>query len=154
MLDSTEIMINRIAQDKVDIYSGTSWFDLLPLTEKRLAISLLVFYIRQAHPDQNARDLGIDSIPLKPTMTPIVIFRTSSFETALNKIAHLPDYELKNSFMSLATVFKHADQARREISCKGGCSHEWHNLDKPQPAKNNFIKRLLKRLRLNLTHCT
>ena len=147
MLDPIEIMINKIAQSVIDIDDGSSWFNTLSVDEKHRVIILLKLYIEQSHPSQDTIDLGIDNIPLKPTMTPFVILRTSPFKIALDKIVHLPEYEFHKSFMALMTLFKYADSERRKTQCKGSCDHEWHNLNEKDTKPNNFLKTILGMLR-------
>ena len=147
MPDPIEININKIAQNILTFDKGVYWFNNLSIKEKQRALVLLKFYTEQTHPSQDTIDLGIDNIPLKTTMTPFVIFRTSPFKIALDKIVHLPDYELNNSFIALMTVFKYADTERRNTSCKGNCIHEWHQLNKKESKSANFIRVIWSRIK-------
>ena len=147
MLDPIEIMINKIAQSAIDLDDGSSWFNTLSNEEKHRVIVLLKLYIEQTHPSQNTIDLGIDNIPLKPTMTPFVIFRTNPFKIALDKIANLPEYEYHKSFIALMSVFKYSDTERRKNQCKGYCDHEWHNLNGKEKKPTNFLSAILGKIR-------
>jgi hypothetical protein len=123
-----EIIINKIAQDKLDFDQGLIWFDALDDEQKIEAINNLCMFIQQAHPTKEFVDLGLELAPIKKTMTPVVIFRRQNLKTALNKIRGLPQDEWKKAFVTMLSVFKVADTKRREIWCKDGCSHDWHNL--------------------------
>ena len=125
-----EIIINKICQDKIGFDDGLAWFDKLDLINQREIISRLINFIQQSHPDKDTIDLGLELAPIKKTMTPVILLKTQEhYNLALNKIADLPDSEIRKSFITLISVFKVADKRRREIWCKNGCSHEWHNID-------------------------
>jgi hypothetical protein len=128
-MTQNEIHINRISQDKINLNDGITWFSNLDIFQKREIIQNLAYFIQQAHPDKDSIDIGIKAAPVKETMTPVVIIKTTkSISIALNKIIALPDSELDKSFKILICIFRAADTKRREGSCKHGCSHEWHNL--------------------------
>ena len=121
-------MINRFAQEKVTLEQILVWFENLDSEEKTKAISRTKLCLEQAHPNKEVIEKGIEMIPLKPTATPVVLLKTKGFKIALNKIVLLPKDENKKVFITLISIFKLADTVRREIWCKDGCSHEWHNL--------------------------
>ncbi len=128
-MTQTEVIINKIAQGKIDFQNGISWFSELEVNLQKEIIQLLEYYILQAHPDTESIELGIKSTHIKDSMTPIVILKTAqNLKIALSKIIALPDSELIKSFTTLISIFKIADKKRREVYCKNGCSHEWHNL--------------------------
>ena len=124
-----EIIINKIAQDKFDFGDGVLWFDGLQEDKQKEIIDKLILFVQQSHPTKEYIDIGLEKAPIKQTMTPVVIFKTQNLKTALNKIRTLPRGEWRKSFVTLLSVFKEADTKRREIWCKDGCEHEWHNLD-------------------------
>lgn len=128
MLDENALIINRIAQNIISIEKGTSWFETLIDTEKKDILLLTTFFIKQSHPTDEVIDAAIRTIPLKPTMTPVVILKKNSFKVALSKILTLPKTEDRKAFISLITIFKAGDSYRRNTSCKDACTHEWHNL--------------------------
>jgi len=72
---------------------------------------------------------AINTIPLKPTYTPIVILKSFSIKIAFNKLASLPKNENKKVIVSLLWIFKITDTERRNTECKNGCGHFWHELD-------------------------
>jgi len=98
------------------------------LIRKKSILLLIRFFIEQSRPTGEVIDAAIRKIPLKPTMTPVVILKNNSFKVALSKILALPKTEYKKAFISLITIFKAGDSYRRNTSCKDGCTHEWHNL--------------------------
>lgn len=130
MLRSTDILINSFAQEKLDLDKLLVWFDSLSNSDQRETVIWLRCYLEQSHPNDEIIKTGIEQIPLKPTMTPIVLLKSKTFKIALNKIIDLPDVEMKKAFISLVTMFKVSDKERREKWCEGKCGHEWHNLDK------------------------
>jgi hypothetical protein len=129
MMTEEEIIINKIAQDKLDFENGVAWFDGLQDDKQKGAIEKLILFVQQTHPTKELIDIGLDKAPIKPTMTPVIIFKTQNLKTALNKIGTLPRDEWKKVFVTLLSIFKTADTKRRETWCKDGCGHEWHNLD-------------------------
>lgn len=130
MLRPIDILINSFAQEQLDLDKLILWFDSLSTLQQREAINWTRNYLEQSHPDDEIIKAGIEQIPLKPTMTPIVLLKTKSLKIALNKIVELPDFEMKKAFVSLVTLFKVSDKVRREKWCEGKCGHDWHNLDK------------------------
>ncbi len=124
-----EIIINKIAQDKLDFDKGVKWFEELVDDRKKEVIEKLTVFIKQSHPTKESIDSGLDSVPIKPTMTPMIILRTKELKIALDKIKALPKDEWNKAFVTMLSVFKVADTKRRETFCKDGCTHEWHNLD-------------------------
>jgi hypothetical protein len=129
-MNQTEIIINKISQDKISFDDGLDWFDNLDLIQQKEVIRLLVYFIRQAHPDKDSINLGLETAPIRLTMTPVVLLKTQeNYKVALDKIIALPDAEINKSFVTLMSVFKAADKKRREISCKNGCTHAWHHLN-------------------------
>lgn len=129
MLDKEVIIINKIAQNVISIENGIIWFDTLTDKEKKSALLLTKFFIEQSRPNGAVIDAAIQEIPLKPTMTPVVLLKKKSLKVALSKILALPKTEYKKAFISLITIFKAGDIYRRNTSCKDRCTHEWHNLN-------------------------
>ena len=129
MLNKDEIIINKFAQEKIELEEVIFWFENLNSKEQSKTISTAKLCLEQAHPNKEIIEKGVDLIPLKPTATPIVLLKTQGFKIALDKIITLPENENIKSFITLVSLFKLADTERRNIWCKNGCSHEWHNLD-------------------------
>ena len=128
MLSSGYILINKFVQGFLPMEELLDWFDSLDLADQRKIIGVSMMFLQQSHPNPGIFQAGIDSIPLKPTMTPIILLKTQSLKIAFNKIEKLPDNENRKSFIALVSVFKVSDTYRRETWCKDGCGHEWHNL--------------------------
>lgn len=128
MLSPGTITLNKVAQGKLSLEDGLHWFKALEPAEYRSVLLELRFYLEQAHPSQELIDESINIVPLKPTMTPVVLFKTYPFTIAIAKVCALPDLELEKSFITLLTLFKAADTYRRTHFCKNECSHEWHKL--------------------------
>ncbi len=139
MLSEGEIVINKVAQDKLTLEDGLQWFKNSELTEHRSILAWLRLYLEQSHPDQQLIDDSLEKVPLKSTMTPIVLFKTHPYKIAAVTVCDLPDNELEKSFITLLTLFKFADTKRRETFCRNGCTHEWHNLDTKNSTKQSRL---------------
>jgi hypothetical protein len=129
IMTEEEIIINKIAQDKIDFEKGVLWYDGLQEDKQKRVIEKLILFVQQSHPTKELIDIGLSNAPIKQTMTPVVIFKTQNFKTALHKIRTLPKDEWRKLFVTLLSIFKVADTRRREVWCKDGCGHEWHNLN-------------------------
>lgn len=128
MLNPEEIIINAFAQNQQPFEKVLYWFDSLDIKKQREIVFLTNFYLQQSHPSNELIEKAIELIPLKPTVTPIVLLKTQNLKIALQKIITLPDNEMRKAFISLITLFKISDTYRRTTWCKEGCHHEWHNL--------------------------
>ena len=147
MLRPIDILINSFAQGQLELDKLLLWFDSLSTLGQREAINWTRNYLEQSHPDNETIEIGIGKIPIKPTMTPIVLLKTKSLKIALNKIVELPDFEMKKAFISLVTLFKVSDKVRREKWCEGKCAHDWHNLDKLKiELTDEYLENLLGRI--------
>ncbi|TPG38089.1 DUF5958 family protein [Flavobacterium pectinovorum] len=126
-----EVIINKIAQDKIDFELGTKLileneeynFEILFVTLKKN-----IFNSIPDKTDYNTKTYqnAINTIPLKPTYTPIVILKNFSTKIAFNKLATLPKNENTKTIISLLWIFKATDTERRNTECKNGCGHFWH----------------------------
>ncbi|REG99595.1 DUF5958 family protein [Flavobacterium aquicola] len=133
-MNLTEKTINRISQDKIVFSLGIK---LLLEDEKYNFDELFITlrnYIFNSIPNKTdynseAYKNAINTIPLKPTYTPIVILKSYSTKIAFNKLVELPKSENKKTITSLVWIFKITDTERRNTECKNGCGHYWHNTD-------------------------
>ncbi|SEP21286.1 hypothetical protein SAMN05444671_0319 [Flavobacterium sp. CF108] len=99
-LNFREKLINQIAQDKIDFKIG---LQLLLDDDQYDFHSLFITlnnYIINAIPNKTdynseAYQLAINTIPLKPTYTPIVLLKTYPTKIALQKLVLLPESENK-----------------------------------------------------------
>lgn len=123
-------MINSFAQEKISLEQILVWFENLNLEKQKETISRARLCLEQSHPNAEIIEKSIELIPLKKTVTPIVLLKTKEFKIALQKIVLLPENENRKVFITLISVFKIADTFRRNTWCKDGCNHEWHNLNK------------------------
>jgi hypothetical protein len=132
-LKDIEMLINKIAQDKVDFHLGLHILLEEDYTFKEL-FNTLHNYIINSIPNKidynsEAYQRAINSIPLKPTFTPIIILKSFSTKISFNKLASLPENEHKKVITSLLWIFKITDTERRNTECKNGCGHFWHELE-------------------------
>jgi Na+-transporting NADH:ubiquinone oxidoreductase subunit NqrA len=133
-MNLTEKTINKISQDKIDFSLGIK---LLLEDEKYNFDELFTTlrnYIFNSIPNKTdynseAYQNAINTIPLKPTYTPIVILKSYSTKIAFNKLVELPKSENKKIITSLVWIFKITDTERRNTECKNGCGHYWHSTD-------------------------
>lgn len=130
MLNQEEIMINSFAQEIITLDEIIIWFENSTIEQQRDFINKASICLNQSRPSKEIIDNGIKSVPLKPTITPIVLFKTKDFKVALQKVLLLPENEYAKVFITLISLFKIADTERRNIWCKNGCNHQWHNLEK------------------------
>ncbi|AYN03521.1 hypothetical protein EAG11_04550 [Flavobacterium sp. 140616W15] len=123
-------MINKFAQEKINLEQILDWFDIFETQIQRKIIRLTSQCLIQSRPNEETFNKAIQLIPLKPTVTAIVFLKTyKNLKVALDKIELLPDYEIKKTFITLISVFKISDTERRNTYCQGNCYHDWHNLD-------------------------
>ncbi|GGH14695.1 hypothetical protein GCM10011418_15830 [Sphingobacterium alkalisoli] len=132
-MTNTEILINRIAQDRIEFHEGcTLLLDDTQFNFDELFV-ILRNYIFNSIPEKTsysteAYQNAIRTIPLKPTFTPIVILNSYPTKIAFNKLSELPEIERKKTIKSLLWIFKITDTERRNSKCKDRCGHEWHNI--------------------------
>lgn len=123
-------MINKFAQEKINLEQILDWFDIFETQIQRKIIRWTSQCLIQSRPNEETFNKAIQLIPLKPTVTAIVFLKTyKNLKVALDKIELLPDYEIKKTFITLISVFKISDTERRNTYCQGNCYHDWHNLD-------------------------
>ncbi|PIF60127.1 DUF5958 family protein [Flavobacterium sp. 2] len=134
MISPIELLINKIAQDRISFNQGLKL--LLESDDFNFedVFALLKNYIFNSIPnkvDYNTETYqrAINTIPLKQTYTSIVILKTYDTKIAFNKLRELPEAENKKTVTSLIWVFKITDTERRNTECKNGCGHFWHKLE-------------------------
>lgn len=129
-----EEIINQVAQDKIDFNEGLKFLLENEQYNFEELFTTLKNYIFNAIPnktDYNSETYqkAINTIPLKPTYTPIVILKNYSTRIAFNKLFTLPKIENKKTITALLWVFKITDAERRNTECKNGCAHFWHQIE-------------------------
>lgn len=129
----TEITINQIAQNKLDFEIGCQTM----LNDQSFDFTLIFTQIRnfifnsirdKSGYNSEIYQNAINTIPLKPTYTSVVILKTFSTRIAFEKLEKLPKSELHKTIIALLWIFKEVDTFRRDVECKNECNHEWHNL--------------------------
>lgn len=133
-MNRIEILINQIAQDKVDFKIGCEMILNEANFDYQSVFMELRICIFNSIPDKTNYKTetylnAINSIPLKSTFTPIQILKRFSTKIAFNKLEKLPKDEQHKSVIALLWIFKQTDTERRNTECKNGCKHEWHNFD-------------------------
>lgn len=129
-----EIIINKIAKDKIVFKDGVRQILQNPEFDFNKVFQTLETYIFNAIPSKSdyeseAYRKAIQTIPIKPTSTPIIILNQNSTKIALRKLKDLQKEEREKVTTSLLWIFKLIDSDRRNTDCKNGCSHFWHNLE-------------------------
>lgn len=133
-MNQQEKLINQIAQDKIDFKIGLQ----LLLNDNEYDFHCLFItlnnYIINSIPNKidynsEAYQLAVNTIPLKPTYTPIVLLKTYPTKIALQKLVQLPESENKKTITSMLWIFKITDTERRNTECKNGCGHFWHEFE-------------------------
>lgn len=133
--DEIGILINKIAQNKIDFEVGKEL--ILENEEYNFNdfFEIIQNYIFNSIPnksDYNSESYqeAIKTIPLKQTYTPVIILAKFPTKIAFNKLRDLPESEHNKVTTTLLWIFKNTDSKRRETECLNGCDHSWHNLDK------------------------
>lgn len=129
-MNKIEEIINKTAQSKIYFNLGLQ-FLLNEDYEFEELFKTLQIYIFNSIPDKTdynskSYQLAINTIPLKPTSTPIVILKSFLPKIAFHKLAPLPENENKKTITALLWIFKVTDTERRNTECKNGCGHFWH----------------------------
>jgi len=132
-MEKHELLINKIAQDKIDFDFGVQLLLDNNYSFEQL-FKTLHFYIFNSIPnktDYNSQvyQMALHTIQLKPTYTPIVILKSFPTKIAFNKLASLPENENRKIIISLLWIFKITDTERRNTECRNGCGHFWHELE-------------------------
>lgn len=108
-MEKHELLINQIAQDKIDFDFGAQL-----LLDKNHSFEQLFktlhFYILNSIPDKidynsETYQTALNTIPLKPTYTPIVILQRFPTKIAFKKLASLPSNESQKIIISLLWIF-------------------------------------------------
>ena len=124
-----ELKLNQIAQDRISWDAGLAWFEACTEAERSVILRELGFMVSQAHPLAAEVQPAIEHSGLRTSFTPCVLaLKANPPERAIAKIITLPESEWVKSFTLLLALFSVADRRRRSTVCKGGCTHEWHNL--------------------------
>ncbi|MFH6990243.1 DUF5958 family protein [Flavobacterium collinsii] len=133
-MSKEEEIINKVAQDKIDFNLGVQLLLEDPDYDFERLFITLKNYIFNAIPEKTHYDTetyqnAINTIPLKSTYTPIVLLKNFPTRIAFYKLAELPENENKKVLISLLWIFKATDTERRNMECKNGCGHFWHEFE-------------------------
>jgi hypothetical protein len=132
-MNKIDILINQIAQNQIAFEVGCQTILNDQNFEFQKFFIHLRNYIFNSFPektDYNSEtyQYAINTIPLKPTFTPIVILKSFSTKIAFDKLENISKNEQQKTIISLLWIFKETDTHRRNTECINGCGHEWHNL--------------------------
>lgn len=123
-----ELILNKIAQGKIEFEAVVSWFNEFELELKLQILRVLYLCLSQCHPSKADIEKGIIESKLKPTYTPCLLIKNLALKSAGAKSLELPSQELNKIFLLWLSVFIIADNKRRVSECQNSCSHWWHNL--------------------------
>ncbi|MDH5547969.1 MAG: DUF5958 family protein [Gammaproteobacteria bacterium] len=126
-MNDRELTINKIAQNLISVDDGLKWFEDSDENQKMDIMRSLDMCIFQSHPTVEDIDLGMQNSGLKETYSPCVLIRSKPFNEARQKVLSMTGLDQYRAFQLFVAIFAAADNRRREMECKGGCSHEWHN---------------------------
>ncbi|SHG62173.1 hypothetical protein SAMN05443549_105143 [Flavobacterium fluvii] len=133
-MDKIELIINEIAQNKIEFNEGCQTV----LNDKgfnfETIFSCLRNYIFNSIPEKTNYNTqtyqnAIKTIPLKSTFTPIVILKSFDTKIAFNKLEKIIENEREKTIIALLWILKQTDTERRNTECKNGCGHDWHNIE-------------------------
>lgn len=133
-MSQKELIINKVAQDKIDFNLGVQLLLEDPEYDFEVLFTTLKNYIFNAIPEKTHYNTetyqnALNTIPLKSTYTPIVILKTFPTKIAFYRLAELPEKENIKVVTSLLWIFKVTDTERRNTECKNGCGHFWHEFE-------------------------
>ncbi|MDQ6472373.1 DUF5958 family protein [Flavobacterium sp. LHD-80] len=128
-----EKIINKTAQGKLEFNVGLALLLESDYNFKAL-FTTLHNYIINSIPDKidfntEAYQNALNTIPLKPSYTPVALLKTFSTKIAFQKLALLPEEENNKTITALLWIFKITDTERRNTECKDGCGHYWHETE-------------------------
>ncbi|WP_225987675.1 DUF5958 family protein [Streptomyces spectabilis] len=127
-LQASERIINEVAQGIRSLDDAAAWFSSLEQVEQKAVLHEVVRYVMQAHATADDAREGLARSGVRPTMTPAVLIVREPILEQMGKIINLPPGEYVKSLRVLLSTFAVADTRRREMECRGTCSHAWHNL--------------------------
>lgn len=110
------------------IEEGIAWFNESGPEQREDILRALNMCIFQSHPTEEDIKDGIAESGLKETYSPCVLVLRKPFNLARQKAMSLTGLDQERAFRLFLFIFSVADRRRRETQCKGGCSHDWHNL--------------------------
>lgn len=133
-MSQKELIINKVAQDKIDFNLGVQLLLEDPEYDFELLFTTLKNYIFNAIPEKTHYNTEtyqntLNTIPLKSTYTPIVILKIFPTKIAFYKLAELHENENIKVVTSLLWIFKVTDTQRKNTECKNGCGHFWHEFE-------------------------
>lgn len=125
------IVINELAQGLRPITQGVAWFEGMPENGKVAVLEEIAEYCIQARATTGDTPEAVRRAGLKPTHTPAVLAARGQLHVQLPKIIGLPPDERSKAFRLLIGLLGVADERRRAVFCRGGCTHYWHRLGGP-----------------------
>jgi hypothetical protein len=133
-MNQKEKIINKITQGKIDLNTGLQSLLEDPEYNFEELFSSLRFFIFNTIPNKQdysseSYQNAINTIPLKPTYTPVILLKNFSTKIAFEKIIQLPENEHQKILIALLWIFKATDTERRNTECKNGCGHFWHEIN-------------------------
>lgn len=133
----SERIINEAAQGARTLHEATDWFSALEPARQRAVLQEIVRYSMQAGATTADGRAGVARSGVGATTTPAVLITREPILEQMGKIVNLPAVEYSRSFLVLLSTFTVADTRRRDIECRGSCSHAWHHLhQEAAPPKN------------------
>ena len=121
-------LLNELSQEIIPLSDGLVWFGELSPEERRAVIRELAVLCIQAGAVTEDVAASILRAKVKRTVTPAVLLSRGSLIEQLAKVGNLPDDEMEKSFKILIALLSIADARRRNVYCRDGCTHWWHNL--------------------------
>jgi len=133
-MNQKEKIINKITQGKIDLNTGLQSLLEDPEYNFEELFSSLRFFIFNTIPNKQdysseSYQNAINTIPLKPTYTPVILLKNFSTKIAFEKKIQLPENEHQKILIALLWIFKATDTERRNTECKNGCGHFWHEIN-------------------------
>jgi hypothetical protein len=134
MCIETDIYINQLAQNIIPQQEGNVWFGDLTPDGQLDVLRRIVFFILQAGARGIDVESAINDCKLKSTYTPCQLLLKAFkqepegnklLSTQLSKLVNLPVNERHKSFVLLISLFRLAEQKKREKGLKPD-KYWWH----------------------------
>ena len=120
-----EILINQFGQGIATDVIILNQFLVMDISGKRAYLNSIIYLIQQSKPSSDDIEPAIEKSKLKKTFTPCVILRKGVQTFNLQRMAELPDNEMKKVLILLLALFKIA-YLRRFKEEKNNITKWWY----------------------------
>jgi hypothetical protein len=137
-----EILVNKYAQNVVEIEDLILIFNSFSLDEKKKYLNDLLFFILQSKAQDEDIEPAIENSKLRRTYTPCVIIMKGVGTHNLKRLLNLPENELNKSLILLLNLFKVAYLKRFETEKKD--TYKWWYWDLSNEENTKTVLKIYK----------